>query len=360
MMHRSHVMTQPRSQQGVTLTELLVAIAIALILMAAVYSVYFSSKTAYTVNDSLARVQENMRFATDLMERDIRMAGYSGCKGTSVTNALNPFAGWTTDFTAPIKGFEAGVSTFTDFPAVGTAKGDRVAGTDAIGILRSSSTGFKIESHNPSSAVIKIDTTNHGIYPNDILMVSDCRHASIIQVTNSNQANATITHNTGTGSIGNCWKKIGPVTATPPPCGANQGTNYQYGSDAFVFRYIAHGYYIGVSQSGITKSLYMIDMKQGITSAQELVEGVVNMQLLYGEDTDADGLANHYVTADLANFTNVVSVRLGLLVESIDEPRTSNSLNNTYSLADTTITVTADKKLRYSFNNTIKIRNRGM
>ena len=38
------------------------------------------------------------------------------------------------------------------------------------------------------------------------------------------------------------------------------------------------------------------------------------MQILYGEDTDADGWANYYVKAvSVANWENVVSIRVSLL-----------------------------------------------
>ena len=350
-------------QRGLTLTEVMVAIVISSILMLGVYQIYISSKRGYNLNDSLARVQENMRFATDMMVRDIRMAGYTGCKGLTTTNALEDTDGTYTNFTQPINGYEGGVSTFpVEFPAVGTAKGNRVANTDGLVVLRAGSTGFRITEHKPAAAEIKIDRTNHGIEDDDILFISDCRHSSIFQATNTSQTNATVVHNTGKASTGpgNCWKKIGPPTTPPPSCGGNNGTTYTYGSDARVYRYIAHGYFIGVSQSGITKSLYMQDMKKGIVTAQELVEGVVNMQVIYGIDTDNDGLAEEYVPANLADFDKVVSVRLGLLLESMDEPRTNNTTVNSFNLASTTINVTPDKRIRFSLNSTVKVRNRGI
>jgi len=54
-------------------------------------------------------------------------------------------------------------------------------------------------------------------------------------------------------------------------------------------------------------------------SNEELVEGVENMQLLYGEDTDGDGAANRYRSAaNIDDFRDVVSVKVGLLVRSPD------------------------------------------
>src|SRR3990172_12930451 len=75
--------THPRmfhkSQQGLSLVELMVAISVGLILLAGVLQIFISSKQTYRVNDALARLQENGRYAMYLLSKDIRMAGFTGC-----------------------------------------------------------------------------------------------------------------------------------------------------------------------------------------------------------------------------------------------------------------------------------------
>ena len=56
--------------------------------------------------------------------------------------------------------------------------------------------------------------------------------------------------------------------------------------------------------------------------AQPLVSGIAQMRALYGVDTDANGIANQYLTANQvgeANWPTVVSIRIGLVVQSGDE-----------------------------------------
>ncbi len=65
-----------RRQRGFTLVEIMVALAIAIILLVGVYSVYLASKRGYALQDGLARQQENGRFAVEFLNRDLRMAGY--------------------------------------------------------------------------------------------------------------------------------------------------------------------------------------------------------------------------------------------------------------------------------------------
>jgi type IV pilus assembly protein PilW len=63
-------------QCGLTLVELMVALAVSLVLMAGVIQIYLSSKQTYRIQDGLARVQENGRFAMEHIGRFVRFAGY--------------------------------------------------------------------------------------------------------------------------------------------------------------------------------------------------------------------------------------------------------------------------------------------
>jgi type IV pilus assembly protein PilW len=62
--------------RGFTLFELLVATAVSGIVMAAVYSVYYSQQKTALVQKHLADMQQNLRAAMHLIETEIRMAGY--------------------------------------------------------------------------------------------------------------------------------------------------------------------------------------------------------------------------------------------------------------------------------------------
>ena len=60
---------------GFTIIELLVAMVIAGVVMAGVYSAYSSQQKSYLVQDQVSAMQQNLRAAIYLMEREIRMAG---------------------------------------------------------------------------------------------------------------------------------------------------------------------------------------------------------------------------------------------------------------------------------------------
>lgn len=97
-----------------------------------------------------------------------------------------------------------------------------------------------------------------------------------------------------------------------------------------------------------------------ITNADaDIVEGIENMQILYGEDTDAtpDGVANYYVPAgSVVNMANVVSLRVSLLASTLDDNLTSAPVDYLYNSSSTT--TPTDRKIRKVFTSTIVLRNR--
>lgn len=350
-MKHFHLAQVSKKQQGFTLTEIMVAITIALILLAGVSQIFASIRRGNNVTNIQGRVQEGLRFATDMIAREIRMAGYTGCKGTSVTNTLNDQSNALYGGKAII-GYEGGVSTF---PAV---LSDAVAGTDAFKTSRGGDDrGLKFD-QKVNAAQFKVNQVNHGLQDGDIIMLTDCKHTSIVQVTNAQPGtNATIVHQTGTSGPGNCTKGMGSTD-----CSTVNGVSYNWGKAAHVMKYYSFYFYIAPSVSGNTNSLYRVYPDgAGGTIKEELIEGVENMQVLYGEDTDNDGYANRYVKAsDVTggNFDNVVSARVGLLLTTDGELK-QTSTSKTYTIAGTSVT-TNDKQLRYAINTNIKIRNVGV
>jgi prepilin-type N-terminal cleavage/methylation domain-containing protein len=64
------------NEKGVTMIELLVALVICSIIIAAIYRLFVAQTRAYTVQDEVAEVQQNVRNAMELIVRDIRQAGF--------------------------------------------------------------------------------------------------------------------------------------------------------------------------------------------------------------------------------------------------------------------------------------------
>lgn len=69
-------------KNGFTMIELLAGILISVILMAGFYSVFFSQQTAFSAQEQVAEMNQNIRAALDLMTREIRLAGYKNSTST--------------------------------------------------------------------------------------------------------------------------------------------------------------------------------------------------------------------------------------------------------------------------------------
>ncbi|MGH8148337.1 MAG: PilW family protein, partial [Rhodanobacteraceae bacterium] len=80
-----------RHATGFTLVELMVAMVLGLIVIAGVTSVFLSGQQSFRTNGALADVQDSSRIAFELMARDIRQAGLTGCNSTNdrIADILN-------------------------------------------------------------------------------------------------------------------------------------------------------------------------------------------------------------------------------------------------------------------------------
>jgi type IV pilus assembly protein PilW len=75
-MGKQHKKQSANLQHGFTLVELLVAMAMAVIVMTALYSTFKSQQDSYVNQEVVAEMQQNLRAALYMMARDIRIAGY--------------------------------------------------------------------------------------------------------------------------------------------------------------------------------------------------------------------------------------------------------------------------------------------
>lgn len=69
---------QSFGQRGVSLIELMVAMAIGIFLMLGAVTVFNQSRNTHRASEAVARLQETARLAMDVVETDIRMANYWG------------------------------------------------------------------------------------------------------------------------------------------------------------------------------------------------------------------------------------------------------------------------------------------
>lgn len=312
--YRSRPHSFRKLQQGLTLIELMIALTISLFLLGGVIQIFVSNKQVYRVQDASARIQESGRFALHFMVQDIRMADFWGCMGSfpKISNHLNPGAG------NPFDSMAGGV---------GGTDNTGLNGSDVLDLFGGFGNGVGVTGHNLNAA--SFDTNNPtNIEEFEYMLVTDCTKADLSQRTNPNNLTNAVVGNTGVGSPGN---------ATKP------GITYTEEEGATMFEFRGTTYSLAAGTSGEPSLFRSINDAAGV----ELVEGVENMQILYGEDTDGDGSANRYLSAGTVGLVmeQVVSIRITLTIRSAEDNVNSNQNNGDY-------------RLRRTFTSTTTIRNR--
>jgi type IV pilus assembly protein PilW len=80
---------------GFSLVELLIAMAVGLVVLGAMYSVFTIQNKTFSNQEQIVEMQQNARAAMDMMSREIRMAGYDPAGVNSDSNPSNNFSGVT-------------------------------------------------------------------------------------------------------------------------------------------------------------------------------------------------------------------------------------------------------------------------
>lgn len=78
-----------RSPRGFTLVEIMIALAIGGVIMAAVMTSFNLQHRTYLNQDEVVTMQQNVRLAMDMLARDIRLAGYNPTRQAGVFTFVN-------------------------------------------------------------------------------------------------------------------------------------------------------------------------------------------------------------------------------------------------------------------------------
>ena len=325
-----------RRQYGVTLVELMVALALGLLITVAMLKVYVDASRMYRFNEGLARVQENGRFALEFIRRDTRVAGFWGCYSDApLTNQISA----TSDAWLDVA---AGHITGTNDDGLNSADSITFRSATGSGTLVNTT----MTAASDSVSVDSVATITSGM----AALISDCDNGDIFQVTGV--SGTSLAHAAGTNTN----------------TSANLSKTYASGSRVYQAQQSTFCIALGAdpSQPSLRRLTNPTSGQTCASNGDELIEGVENMQILYGEDTDADsegangdGTANRYVPIGTASLDidRVVSVRLSLLARSLNNNLTTAP--SPYTFNGTAVTPGAtDKYLRKVFTTTITLRNK--
>lgn len=383
--------------RGFSLVELMVAVVIGLLVLAAVSTVMVNSKKNYTVQDSLARLQENARVAVDFVTRDLRTVGYFGCSNDRMAFKNNLVGGGGAAPPTPIEAIENSSAASTWSPS-GTANITGVVpGTDALTLRFMNGAGVPVIAPfmTDPAAVLTI-AAGSNLNMGDTVMVADCASADVFQITSAApNTSGTLAHAPGVGAPGN----IDDDGDSTNKFGVLRDKMYE--NQSFIAKFTEARYFVGArctttgancatgEGNGIrcTADPCTCDAEHRCSlfrqldgTTQELVEGIESMQILYGMDTDqpTDRVPNVYVSGAnvgvAGQWLRVVSVRIGLLAYTQASETESGEYGgvtdqgSTYDVNGTVLTskktpdytkneIQAKRMKRRVFTTTVSLRN---
>jgi type IV pilus assembly protein PilW len=247
---------KPRSNSGFTLIELMVSMTIGLLLTIVVANLFLGSRATYQTTDETSRMQENIRYAYQLLTRTVHIGGYRSSPNTRLDQIF-------------------------------TVGNQAVTGTEGGGTV-------------PDSFTIRYQGSGTGAGADGSIV--NCQGGQV-----------------DAGFIVQSTFSIGP--------GANLA------------------------------NALLCD--NGVGAPVEVVSDVDNMQILYGEDTNADMVADRYVVAtSVSNFDNVVSVRVALLFRTTNISSSVLKDTGTYDLNGTVVGPFNDTRIRRVVTLNLNLRNR--
>lgn len=359
----SFPLANPCRQFGLSLIELLVALALAMTVLGGAVQVLLTAKQHFLLEHALAELQQNGRFALHYLGAEIRMAGYSGCpaRRTPFANAVRG-AGGSWYLAGPgLQGYEhnAGLAAFPDAFSAAV-----LPNTDALVVRYGEVAGLQVVGHDdPTTARIPLNRV-HTFQPGQVLLVAaaNCSQVAQFQLSSVQGGRHVLEHAVGQVGPGNCTQQLGG-TFTCSGMEASSMATYPNGS--VVLRLRSEAYYIGASAAdaavpALFRERLLLNSTTGrlYTAAEELVSGVENLQLRYGLDTHSnDGYVDRYLSADAigSQWARVRTVRISLRLRSHDPVHHEAVAFSAFE--DVPGTAGADRYLRRSITTTVAVRN---
>ena len=325
-------------QSGLTLVEIMVALAIGSFLIIGAVQIYNQSRQAFVVNESIARVQEIVQFAMDTIEADLRMASNWGrnsrglaVEGRSLIGDANPTglteplsangtcgADWAFNLATAIDGSDNNYL----LPCAGD--GGEQGNSDVVTVRRAS-----VLPAAPEAGRLQIQSTRI----QGELFETGGVPAAFVPVTNH------------------------PITGAPTSATHNL---------------IVNSYYVSPSSTLIpgvpTLRRKSLTMRAGapFIEDQEVAPGVENIQLQLGIDVDEDNTVDRYVEPgdDIYNpaaagyipGARVMTARIWLVVRGVTTEFGLQD-NRTYNPGNANLGTMNDSFRRLQVSKTILLRN---
>jgi len=367
-MSRTSTRRSLRRSLGLSMIELLVALAIGGVIISGAVYVYDQSRNTYTTNDNLARIQEQARFAMSLVETELQMAGYLGFVNT--TEGMQ-WQSATTTADSDMTKIRQWNATKADYVTASHICGRNFA-VDIYTPVQGSNDDFVLGPDRTTAC----DPLGGGYLDGTDTVTTRRVSTNAVLALDPNKVQFIAARMSATANILSAGK-----TTTEIPTFKDM---YE------IHDLVVRTFYISADSEGFPgvpalrmKSLRALNDPDGAFSDDELASGVEDMQIQFGVDTgsydgddaiddpnpegipEGNGQATRYVDPDDATIdptvktaAQIVSVRIWLRVRG-DTPERGFTDDRTYTYAGKAYTPSADEAVfrRMLVSRTIQLRN---
>jgi type IV pilus assembly protein PilW len=295
-------------QRGLSLVELMIGMAIGLIMLAALGSLYVSTSKGRQEFNKTSEQIENGRYALEAITRDIDMAGFYGRAGLSPSVLNSTAISYTLPNLCTVAQAQMGFSATSN------------SATVPVGVA-----GLPTTATTPSCLPNRTSGT-------EILTV---RYAAGVTTATPSGTDYYV-------QLSNCRLDAVPLVYDASATNLNLQTRACTGAKAEIRKYVMRTYYVAdcdvCSGSGDgMPTLKVAEFNNGSIQVSSLVRGIQDVHYSYGVDTDGNGAPDCYVddpaidnsatctnsgsyswTAPAVNWSNVTAVRIALLSRNVD------------------------------------------
>ncbi len=326
-----------RSTLGIGLIELLIAMTLALMLIGAAVTAFIKGREIHAAAETIAQLQETIRYALGVIESDLRMSGYLGLhgRGALIANLDGPlvdpagdavqFDGcaprWATSLVEPVSGWDQAAGRYGLGPECAASGGWR-ASTDGLVIRRASAD--------------RIPQTAAGLR-------AFARHALI-----------ATSHASGLAFVGDA---DGTVPSGFADSDSAAGTPLSE-----TRRLLVHAYYVSRSSSegaGFPALRRKRLVAGPAVQDEEIIPGIDDLQVQYGVDGDHDGAVDRWLNAgEVDAGMPVVAARIWLRARARERDASwSDATRFTYANQDEDLPADERSYRRLVVMKTVRLRN---
>ncbi|MBA6414311.1 PilW family protein [Parahaliea sp. F7430] len=314
--------------------ELLVAMVLGLLLSAALIVVYLESKRNFLIEDEMARMQENGRFALSLLSRELSLANFFAGQHHIFSQLLPQ--------TAPSCG-AAKAWALSPVPALDLIKEGAAASLLTVNELALGCLGSVAKDIQPGTDILAIKRTatepslENGVLPAGLSGAKESQWYLRVADYGAELS----------------WRYIAENENFPSAdMAADSAVDYWevYANIFFIRSYSNKG---DAVPTLCTERLSANSMGP----VECLVEGLQSLHLEFGVDSDGDGIANYYTASPSATeLERSVIAKLYLLLRSL-QPIAGYHNSKVYQLGQKTYPAFNDAYLRQVYSRSVQLRN---